>query len=1120
MISLTNDSTSLPNSNLFTEECSLQEASSHTHFGKIISKQFAIHTTFEQLNLLRHPQNSEALMVSQNLNKYLYVSHKARVSYKDLKEKNLVYLIQFNDALDDVHHITVFEMKDLNAHHLISDRVERQEKNQGHPKIYKFLENSSLEITIKIFKKNSKIFINIEDKHHASIFTYSSLGTANHSLGVLKEYLKIICERKTKEKSADYIHAVLKILDNYVSHTDTETLKRIFHKDIELLEMLLVFFFFYIPLDQFGLKAHQFLENVLSLQGDKKLKLVSYACESDVNGFYSFILHTEFNQELILRKWEVEKENLEKIINEALKLVKIQDSGQNCKASIQLSTLTSMNEIHEYLKSIKIENLIDKPPVELLIMSATDHFPYFDYNRFFILEDGRVEKSPTVSSFHPLLESISEISRMKNFDISFAKESSESGRYTFYGSGKNQPKDLRLFHFHTIGSLEELEVNFADKIHESLELIRKSLTDCKIPPKWNRLVFKVLPACTTTLSSIKIHLEETLQLFQTALKELHIEKVYVYFGLIDGETTVKYTFRASHLLFDLPIYSVLPGDKGENIYSLDSERKTRLKKAAQRGHSWAYDISRILDDASKQIRDEWKAPKKGEEFFQPLEMIPGSTKVDPKTGFLDPEYGELAVNPHHQSGRISDNIAHYGVIVGIKTNDLGHGLYIKRLLLIADMTQSSTITCEQCAYINAALRFARKNNLAIDWFPGSYGTTIAMDTGVEHLDGCASTAKEIILTAIDAKIPINVIVDNINVGAQAYWDALAAIIPKTSGIVIMTQRGSMALTGDKALTSVLNSNLTSEEITKKSRQFFPNGTYDMGGYRSIYGPNGNATAFVNSLVEACVLLLKHHAFYDYEKITSIDNDKMTAENSTELAKLVNEIQSGHPIDQKYLLSLFKDSNCFEGIFLWKDKKNIYAPQSDILHIHQNPSTVIKEMTLGGHPVILICPKVGALTNSDSEIIAKAINKASGHLPVVLMGSILGYYSDPGSMFEGQLNSGSSIVEAIVHFQGPLIFVNLGSMIGGICVTFSKKLNKNITVIALEGSKFEVVGGEIAEKIIFKSDTPDHKMAAEFDKLHDAHRAMKVGAADYVVSPITLKETICNILSHSLHTQIA
>lgn len=1112
------DLPNLPNIN-FNQEYTVQQAFDHVTYGPLLRKNFYENASSLKLNVIHQPTNIEALIVSHKNNKHLYLTRKVKVSYHDQHEKTLIYHILLNHLLDEILQISVFEKIHEDVKLLMSDHAKKTPLSLQQT-VYNFLENSSLQITVHILKKEFSTILEIEDKNSASIFKYFNTQQIENSLFQLKGFLKLLCDKKNQSHTDYYSYCVLKILDDYARHSSRESLKKIFHDDIELIEMLLVYFFFYIPVDKSGHETRLFLEYIFS-PIEENLQLHPLICSTDISGFYGFTLESGKNKELILRKWEVEKEHIAQDIEEGLKIINETKTLETTKARILLSIKTPFKDIKPIISGMRIQ----KPEglyLELLTINPKLQFPYFDYNRWIVLDNGEIIETHTVSCFHPLLESISEISRTANFEISLDDSASESGCYTFYGIGRNRPKDQRLFHFHTIGNLQEFEINFSDKLKKSLELVRKGLQNLSSPPKWNRIIFKVLPTCSTSLDKIKHYLEQTMSQYIQEFKELHIEKVYVYFESLEGDVVVPYTFRASHLLFDLPIFAILPGDKGLHAYGLDSERKARLKKAAQRGHSWAYDISRILDDASKRIRNEWNGQKQVEELFLPLQMVPDSTRMDPKTGLLDPEYGELMLMPHHSGSWITEDIARHGVIVGIKINDLGHGLQIKRLMLIADMTQSSTITCEQCTYINAALRYARQSKLSIDWFPGSYGTTIAMDTGVEHLDGCASTAKEIILTAIDAQIPINVIVDNVNVGAQAYWDALAAIIPKTSGIVIMTKRGSMALTGDKALTSVLNRSLTSAEIAIKSRQFFPHGTYDMGGYETIYGPNGNATAFVENLVEASVLLLKHHAFYDYEKISILNDSSMSEPEIVSLEKFIKEIQTGHAVDQKELLRLFQDADCFEGVYLWKDKKNIYAPQSDILHIHQHPSTVIKEMTLGGFPVLVICPKVGALTNSDSEIIAKAINKASGHLPVVLLGSILGYYSDPGSMYEGQLNSGSTIVEAIVHFKGPLVFVNLGAMIGGICVTFSKKLNKNITVVAVEGSKFEVVGGDIAKKIIFKKDS-DRRLAEEFDKLHDAYRALKVGATDYVVPPKQLKKTICDILSHhtvDLHPQAA
>ena len=235
------------------------------------------------------------------------------------------------------------------------------------------------------------------------------------------------------------------------------------------------------------------------------------------------------------------------------------------------------------------------------------------------------------------------------------------------------------------------------------------------------------------------------------------------------------------------------------------------------------------------------------------------------------------------------------------------------------------------------------------------------------------------------------------------------------------------------------------------------------------------------------------------------------QESKALSEIYQEMQKGRLNDLQGLVPILQDPDCFDGIYLWKDQKNLHAVQKGRLHIHQDPHTIIKEMSIGGHSVMLILPCIGPLTRSDADLIAKALNKANGHIPVIIMGSLTGYHSDPGSMNEGQLISGASIIEAIVHFQGLLVIVNLYHMIGGICVTFSKKLNPHLIAIGIEGAKYEVVGGKIAQKIILKNEL-NPTLAADFDAYHDAQRALRVGSIDYVIPITSLKSKILDLLA--------
>jgi acetyl-CoA carboxylase carboxyltransferase component len=141
----------------------------------------------------------------------------------------------------------------------------------------------------------------------------------------------------------------------------------------------------------------------------------------------------------------------------------------------------------------------------------------------------------------------------------------------------------------------------------------------------------------------------------------------------------------------------------------------------------------------------------------------------------------------------------------------------------------------------------------------------------------------------------------------------------------------------------------------------------------------------------------------------------------------------------------------------------------------------------------------------------------------------------------QLEYGAEIGRAIVNFEGPIVFCVVSRYHGGAFVVFSKSLNVNLEVAALEGSYASVIGGAPAAAVVFarevrqqaladsriahltealenaggsdrahlqaeydqmyKEVLAQHRknLARKFDAVHTVHRAMEVGSIDNVIS---------------------
>ena len=232
------------------------------------------------------------------------------------------------------------------------------------------------------------------------------------------------------------------------------------------------------------------------------------------------------------------------------------------------------------------------------------------------------------------------------------------------------------------------------------------------------------------------------------------------------------------------------------------------------------------------------------------------------------------------------------------------------------------------------------------------------------------------------------------------------------------------------------------------------------------------------------------------------------------------------------------------------------------------TAVVQDVHVGGHPVCLLGiesqsvrrsgfpptdgPDVytaGTLFPKSSKKAARAINTASGNRPLVVLANLSGFDGSPESMRNLQLEYGAEIGRAIVNFRGPIVFCVISRYHGGAFVVFSKALNPDMTVLAVEGSFASVIGGAPAAAVVFTGEVDKRvasspamreldariasahngerirlraeqatlrastraekisEVAAEFDGIHDIHRAVEVGSVDAVIPAARLRPEI-------------
>jgi acetyl-CoA carboxylase carboxyltransferase component len=157
----------------------------------------------------------------------------------------------------------------------------------------------------------------------------------------------------------------------------------------------------------------------------------------------------------------------------------------------------------------------------------------------------------------------------------------------------------------------------------------------------------------------------------------------------------------------------------------------------------------------------------------------------------------------------------------------------------------------------------------------------------------------------------------------------------------------------------------------------------------------------------------------------------------------------------------------------------------------------------------------------------------------------------------QLEYGAEIGRAVVNFKGPMIFCVISRYHGGAYVVFSRALNEQLEVVALEGSYASVIGGAPAAGVVFageveartrkdpriqtlsdamlkaegieKSRLRDQwneafnvvhseklgEVAAEFDRIHSVHRALEVGSLHNIIPPSQLRPYLIHAVERGM-----
>jgi acetyl/propionyl-CoA carboxylase alpha subunit/acetyl-CoA carboxylase carboxyltransferase component len=770
----------------------------------------------------------------------------------------------------------------------------------------------------------------------------------------------------------------------------------------------------------------------------------------------------------------------------------------------------------------------------------------------FAWKDGAYEEDRFFRGLHPMIAERLHLWRLSNFDVT--RLASPEDIYAVHAVAKENPRDERLVAVAEVRDLTPVRditgraVQFPHlerMLFEALAVIRRFQAH-RAPDRrlhWNRVLLYVWPPFRLPPEE----LNDLVGRIVPATEGLGIEDLWIRaqvpgdggdladtviaIGRPDSALTITYREPPSRPMPPLTPY------------------EQKVVRSRQQGVAYPYDLVQMLTSP----RD---GRRQGPPDFPPGEFVEHD---------LDDEGHLVAVE--RPPGRNRSNI-----IVGVIRNfTRKHPEGMTRVALLGDPSRDLGALAEpECRRITAALDLAEEKGAPVEWFALSAGARISMDSGTENMDWIALVLRRIVrFTQRGGEI--NIVVNGINVGAQPYWNAEATMLMHTRGVLIMTPESAMVLTGKRALDY-------SGGVSAEDNQ-------GIGGYERIMGPNGQGQYFARDLADACRILLRH---YDHTLVVPGERFPRRAITADPIDRDVRSFPYGHdahgfstvgdvfsdeknpgrkrPFDMRKVMAAVADQDHppLERWLGWRDAEN----------------AIVWDSHLGGHPITLVGIEsrplqrfgfvpadgpdqwtAGTLFPQSSRKLARAINAASGNRPVVVLANLSGFDGSPESLRLWQLEYGAEIGRAVVNFDGPMVFCVVSRYHGGAFVVFSKALNPNLEVAALEGTYASVIGGAPAAAVVFAREVErrttedpevqeiDRQIAAaggterarlrarkaeivktvrsarlgevadEFDRIHSVHRAREVGSVHHIVPPARLRPYLVEAVERGMERSL-
>jgi acetyl/propionyl-CoA carboxylase alpha subunit/acetyl-CoA carboxylase carboxyltransferase component len=750
-------------------------------------------------------------------------------------------------------------------------------------------------------------------------------------------------------------------------------------------------------------------------------------------------------------------------------------------------------------------------------------------------------------NLHPMLAKRLDLDRLRRFSIT--RLDSAEDVYLFHGVSHDNPRDERLFALAEVRDLTPV-LDDGGRVAE-FPLLERIVMDAVAgirrfqshrPPE-RRLLQNMVLLHVRPPWSVPVELWRDLaHRLGPAAQGLGIERLVagVRIPTADGG------------LREVALHVTHPGPRGvvvsearpsrEPIEPLD-DYGLRVLQTQQRGGVYPFELVRLL------------APPEG------------SASDFPTGDFVehDLDDGRLVAVDRHPGGNTAN------LVVGLIRNvvpTVPEGM--RRVLIAGDPSRSLGALAEpECRRIIAAIDLAEQLGLPVEWFAVSSGARISMTSGTENMDWIGAVLRRII-TFTQAGGEINVVVTGINVGAQPYWNAEATMLMHTRGILVMLPESAMVLTGKQALD--FSGGVSAED------------NLGIGGFERIMGPNGQAQYRAADLESACEILFRHYA-HTYvvpgerfprraDTRDPIDRDVSRAPHAqvegsdfTTVGDIFSPDRNPErkkPFDIRSVMRAVSDQD--------------HRPLERWRRWQHADTAVVWDAHVGGIPVCLIGfestpvaregivpgdgPSVwtsGTLFPQSSKKVARAINTASGNRPVVVLANLSGFDGSPESMRSRQLEYGAEIGRAVTNFDGPIVFAVVSRYHGGAFVVFSKQLNDNLEVVAVEGSYASVIGGAPAAAVVFAREVQARtradpriveaagrvevtagqdddgqrarrelheltervrseklgEVAQEFDDVHSIRRALDVGSVDRIIPAATLRPYLVGALERGV-----